>query len=187
MSVDDTIVANYLGMDLALSAREQENRAYFGFCASGEFRLQCCRQCGLLRYPPGPACPWCSAFEADWVPVEGRGTVHSYMEVQQAIQPAFRAAAPFMVLLVELDNQRGQPTAHEALRVIGNLVDAECRIASSAYSRDVGIGSRVRMIFTPVAPGLALPQWTIDRSASQPARPWRYPEATPDSSEVTGA
>jgi hypothetical protein len=32
------------------------------------------------------------------------------------------------------------------------------------------------MVITPVAPGLALPQWTIDEKAEQPERPWRYPE-----------
>jgi hypothetical protein len=32
------------------------------------------------------------------------------------------------------------------------------------------------MIFTDVAPGLSIPQWTIDEAATQP-KPWRYPEA----------
>jgi hypothetical protein len=39
----------------------------------------------------------------------------------------------------------------------------------------VGIGSRLRMVFSDVAPGIALPQWTIDEAATQPAKPWRYP------------
>ena len=42
--------------------------------------------------------------------------------------------------------------------------------------RRVGIGTRVRMVFTDVAPGLALPQWTIDEGATQPDKPWRYPQ-----------
>ena len=174
----DAILADYLGMELVLNRREQENVAYFGFCAAGEFRLQRCTHCGLLRYPPGPSCPWCTGRGAEWVPVEGRGTVHSYMEVHQAIQPAFRALAPFMILLVDLDTQRGRPGEHEALRVIGNLVRPDGTIASTDYSRRVGIGSRVRMVFTPLAEGLALPQWTIDDNAAQPPAPWRYPEPT---------
>jgi hypothetical protein len=32
------------------------------------------------------------------------------------------------------------------------------------------------MVFSDVAPGLALPQWTIDERAPQPASPWRYPQ-----------
>jgi hypothetical protein len=42
--------------------------------------------------------------------------------------------------------------------------------------RRVGIGTRVRMVFTDVTPGLSLPQWTIDETAQQPAKPWRYPQ-----------
>jgi hypothetical protein len=41
--------------------------------------------------------------------------------------------------------------------------------------RKVGIGTRVRMVFSDVAPGLALPQWTIDETAP-PGTPWRYPQ-----------
>ena len=40
----------------------------------------------------------------------------------------------------------------------------------------VGIGSRMRMVFSDVAPGLSLPQWTMDEGAPQPAKPWRYPQ-----------
>jgi hypothetical protein len=40
----------------------------------------------------------------------------------------------------------------------------------------IGVGSRMRMVFSDVAPGLALPQWTIDEGAQQPEKPWRYPQ-----------
>ncbi len=40
----------------------------------------------------------------------------------------------------------------------------------------VGIGTRVRMVFTDVAAGLALPQWTIDETAHAAGKPWRYPQ-----------
>ena len=49
----------------------------------------------------------------------------------------------------------------------------------------VGIGTRVRMVFKDVAPGLAVPLWTPDDTAAQPAAPWRYPESdNPDSQSV---
>jgi hypothetical protein len=41
--------------------------------------------------------------------------------------------------------------------------------------RQVGIGTRVRMVFADVTDGLSLPQWTIDTGAPQPVKPWRYP------------
>jgi uncharacterized protein len=42
--------------------------------------------------------------------------------------------------------------------------------------RRVGIGSRVRMVFSDVGEGLALPQWTIDEDATQRSQIWRYPQ-----------
>lgn len=169
------IEGTYLGMPLELNERETHQVPYFRYCAHGEFRLQKCSNCGLLRYPPGTACPWCACAAAEWVQVEGRGSVHSYMEVHHSIQPAFQPFVPYLVLLVDLDVQKGIPTEHEALRVIGNLVDAHGRLAARELVRHVGIGTRVRMTFAQVSDGIALPQWTFDEAAAQPA-PWRYPE-----------
>jgi len=77
------------------------------------------------------------------------------------------------VLLVELDTQSGMPTREVGLRVIGNLTRPDGVLAPRGEVERVGIGSRVRMVFTDVAPGLALPQWTIDESADV-GTPWRY-------------
>ncbi len=168
-----TIEADYLGMQLRIEDVDRENREYFGFCSKGEFRLQR-SPAGLLRYPPMTACPWSGSREYEWVAVEGRGTVHSYTEVHHAIQSSFRDKVPYLVLLVDLDTQKGEPTEHEALRVVGNLVTAEGEYESAGVLRRVGIGTRVRMVFTVVGEGLSLPQWTLDEDAEQP-NPWRYP------------
>ena len=98
------------------------------------------------------------------MPVEGKGAVHSYTEVHHAIQPAFKAHTPYLVLLVDLDTQKGKPTEHEALRVVGNLATPDGKLAPPEMVKKVGIGTRVRMVFTDVAPGLALPQWAIDEA-----------------------
>jgi len=170
------IKADYLGMPLSLDDLDGENVTYFRYCAEHRFHLQKCNACALLRYPPTTACPWCSSPDATWAPVEGKGEVHSYEEVHHAIQPAFKAKTPYMVLLVDLDTQKGKPTEHEALRVVGNLTTPDGQLAPPDIVRKVGIGTRVRMVFSDVAEGLALPQWTIDEGAVQPAKPWRYPQ-----------
>ena len=46
------------------------------------------------------------------------------------------------------------------------------QVAADLLKR-VGIGTRVKMTFTDIAPGLAIPQWTVDGTAT--AKPWRYP------------
>lgn len=167
---------DYLGMRLEISDLDAENRAYFAHCAAHDFRLQSCKACSLLRYPPTTACPWCSHADSAWLPVEGRGTVYSYGEVHQAIQPAFKSHLPYHVLLVELDTQKDHPTRHQSLRIVGNLVEPNGTLAGPDRVRSVGIGTRVRMVFCDVADGLALPQWTVDETSIQPVAPWRYPQ-----------
>ena len=171
-----TITAQYLGMPLQIDHLDHENLAYFKHCAAHDFHLQSCSGCKLLRYPPTTACPWCMNPAATWTAVEGKGAVHSYTEVHHAIQPAFKAATPYMVLLVDLDTQKGTPSEHEALRVMGNLTTPDGKFAPPDMVKKVGIGTRVRMVFSDVTAGLAIPQWTLDETAEQPASPWRYPQ-----------
>ena len=166
----------YRGMPVAIDDLDQENLAYFHACADGVFKLQRGRKSGLLRYPPTTACPWTRDREYDWVEVAGRGEVHSYTEVHHAIQPVFKTYLPYLVLLVELDTQKGQPSEDEALRVLGNLVTPDGSMAPPEVVSKVGIGTRVRMVFTPVSEGIAIPNWTIDEAATQPSKPWRYPD-----------
>jgi len=170
------IQATYLGMPLDINDLDVENLAYFKYCAAHDYRLQACVQCGLVRYPPTTACPWCAHLESRWQAVEARGAVHSYTEVHHAIQPAFKQHVPYMVLLVDLDTQKGKPSEPEALRVLGNLTTPDGVLAPPDMVKKVGIGTRVRMVFADVAPGLAIPLWTIDEAAVQPAKPWRYPQ-----------
>jgi uncharacterized OB-fold protein len=170
------VQAQYLGMPLGIDDLDGENLAYFQHCSEHAFHLQQCSACNLLRYPPTTACPWCASPDSRWVPVEGKGAVHSYTEVHHAIQPAFKAATPYMILVVDLDTQKGKPGKDEALRVVGNLTTPDGKLAPADMVRRVGIGTRVRMVFTDVAPGLAIPQWTIDETATQPQSPWRYPQ-----------
>jgi uncharacterized protein len=168
------VQGEYMGMMLSIDDVDAENRDFFKYCAAGEFRLQRGLKSQLLRYPPTTACPWSGERESEWVPVEGKGTVHSYGEVHHAIQPAFKSKVPYLILLVDLDTQKGQPSEHEALRVGGNLVMSDGSFAPPEVIERVGIGSRVRMVFSQVADGFALPQWTLDEAAEQPSPPWRY-------------
>ena len=171
-----SIEGQYLGMPLVIDDLDGENIGYFQHCADHAFHLQSCDDCKLMRYPPTTACPFCASPKATWTPVEPKGAVHSYTEVHHAIQPAFKAATPYLILIVDLDTQKGKPTSHDALRVVGNLVTPDGKLAPANLVKTVGIGTRVRMVFADVAPGLSIPHWTIDEGATQPAKPWRYPQ-----------
>ena len=164
----------YLGMSVFIDDLDQENLAFFGHCGNHELRLQQCQHCELKRFPPTTACPFCAQPEAQWVAVSGKGTVYSYGEVHHAIQPAFREFAPYHLLLVELDEQRNIPNEYDGLRVQGNLAGPDGELASAEIVRQVGIGTRVKVVFKDAGEGLAIPLWMIDEAEPQPATPWRY-------------
>ena len=169
------VEGDHLGMTLSIDALDHENREYFAHCARHDFHLQRCLDCDLVEYPPRTACMWCGGAQLEWVAVEGKGVVYSYSEVHHAIQPALRAHAPYLILMVELDTQRGRPGEDDGVRVGGNLVTAAGELAPSELVVQVGIGSRMRMVFSDAGEGISLPMWTLDESVEQPT-PWRYRE-----------
>ena len=149
---------DYRGMNLIMPASDQEIRPYFEAAAQGRLVVKRCPECGLLRYPPGAGCPWCSALGWEWAEVSGGGTIYSYEIVTQPIQPGFAEWVPYPVVLVELDEQRGVPTADESLRLIANLVTEDFAPENEA---NVAIGRRVRVVFQRLDEELALPQFTL--------------------------
>jgi uncharacterized OB-fold protein len=103
--------------------------------------------------------------------VSGGGHIYSYEIVLHAIQPGFKDWTPYAVVLVELDEQRGKPTADEALRIIGNLVTAEFRPEPEA---NVAIGKRVKAVFNDLSNDFALPQFALTDEPPV-GRVWRFP------------
>jgi uncharacterized OB-fold protein len=91
--------------------------------------------------------------------------------VVQAIQPGFRDWAPYPVVVVELDEQRGEPTPEEGVRLVTNLVTAEFQ---PEREEQVAIGARVQACFQPIGPERVLPQFRL--SGEPPTAPlWRFP------------
>lgn len=162
----------YRGMTLLLPENDGEWTEYFAYARAHRLMLRACAACGLMRYPPSHACPRCMDLGWTWREVSGRGTIHSYEVVAHAIQPGFQDAVPYVVVLVELDEQRGRPTSDEALRIIGNLVRPDGGLADGSA---VAIGLRVRVVFQDLADHLALPQFTLTDEPPE-ARVWRLPE-----------
>ena len=161
----------YKGMNLIIPEGDLELRPYFEAAHEGRLTMRRCSGCGLLRYPPGPACPWCNSLESEWADVSGEGAIYSYEIVAQAIQPGFRDWAPYAVVLVELDEQRGVPGPNEALRLIANLVTPDFRPEPEG---NIAIGRRVRAVFLPIDERLALPQFTLSHEPAQ-ERLWSFP------------
>lgn len=151
---------------------DSEWKEYFALARQHRLMLRCCRACGLMRYPPTHACPWCMELQWTWQEASGRGTIYSYEIVVHAIQPGFREVTPYPVVLVELDEQRGRPTSDEALRMVANLVRPD---GTMEDSRNVAIGRRVRAVFQDLADQFTLVQFTLTDEPPE-GRVWRLPE-----------
>ena len=163
----------YRGMALIVPETDSEWHGYFAAARDGRLVVRRCEGCGLLRYPPGAACPWCRALEWTWQAVRGRGTIYSYEIVVQAIQPGFKDWTPYPVVVVELDEQRGVPDPDDGVRLVTNLVTPD--FAPEREDR-VAIGARVEVCFQPLAPDFLLPQFRL--SGEPPAgRLWQLPGA----------
>jgi len=162
--------SQYLGADVAVASNDPEHLQFLEAAGRGEFVLQQCADCERLRYPIGNACPFCMALGWQWAVVSGRGTVYSYEVVTHPIHPSFRGLVPYVIVLVELDEQRSVPGEHDALRVLGLLVDAE---GNPEPEERAGINVRVQVDFADLGDGLALPRFRLaDEPSEFPV--WRY-------------
>ena len=119
----------------------RDSQFFWDGTAAGELRLQSCNACDALRFPPGPTCPECGAFDRGHVVASGRGTVFSYVVHRHPPVPG--KELPIVIVLVDLD---------EGLRMLGELVDV-------ADVADVEIGMAVQVDFNRIDDDLTLPIW----------------------------
>jgi uncharacterized OB-fold protein len=161
----------YRGMQLIVPENDTEFLGYYEAARHNKLVMKTCTACNLMRFPPGSGCPWCMSLEWSWQEVSGKGTIYSYEIIVHAIQPGFRELAPYPVVVVELDEQRGVPTEHEGLRVVANLVDDHFQPEAEA---NVAIGKRVEVVFQKVSDTFSLPQFKL--SGEPPSgRVWQFP------------
>jgi uncharacterized OB-fold protein len=119
----------------------RDNAYFFEGTANRELRIQKCNQCGVLRHPPGPACPDCGAFDRGYVVAAGEGTVFSYL-VHHAPQVPGKEL-PLVIALLDLD---------EGVRMVAEMTGP------------VEIGDRASVGWNVIDDDLTLPIWTkVDR------------------------
>ena len=97
-------------------APDDVSRFYWEAAANHRLVLQRCRSCHKMQYPPEICCVHCYAEEFDAAEITGRGVIYSYSVVDRPLHAGFVDALPYVVALVELDDQPG-------LRILTNLVD----------------------------------------------------------------
>ena len=108
----------------------QANRFYWDAAREHRLVLQRCDSCHLFQYPPDVVCVHCQSLAMTPTQVSGTGTLYSFATVERAFHPGFADKLPYVVGLVELDEQPG-------LRMLTNIVD------SSAHELSVGMALEV--------------------------------------------
>ena len=161
----------YRGMQLIIPDNDMEFRGFYEAARQGQLVMKTCTACDLMRYPPGSGCPWCMSLDWQWQAVSGKGTIYTYEIIVHAIQAGFREIAPYPVVVVELDEQRGVPTEHEGLRLVANLGDEQFNPEAEEH---VAIGKRVEVVFQPITQDFTLPQFKLSNEPPEGAI-WQFP------------
>lgn len=102
---------------------------------------------GQLSFPPRSG-----QVDATWQAVSGRGKIWSFVVVHGPTLPAYADAVPFVVAVVQLDED-------EHLRMVGNLVASPGAAINSVSPDSIAIGQAVLVSFEKVADDVFLPSW----------------------------
>src|SRR2546422_302247 len=121
-------------MSLIVPDNDTEWKEFYAHARAHRLVVRKCAACGLLRYPPTHACPWCMALGWSWREVSGRGTIYSYEIVHHAIQPGFRELTPYAGVPSERARERHRDEGEVHLVAVA-LAGAELPVEEEAVLR----------------------------------------------------
>jgi uncharacterized protein len=123
-----------------------ETQPFWDGCAAGELRMQRCRGCDELYFPPRPACPRCLSDDVTWETLSGKGTLHTYL-INHRAAPGFEP--PYAIAVVQLD---------EGPRMMSNIVGVEQTPEALTLDMELEVtfeerGDVMLPLFTPARTG----------------------------------
>lgn len=120
-----------------------DTQPFWDAARDGKLLYQYCPDCARAQFYPRSLCIACQGSALEWRESAGLGQIVTFTEVARAPTPAFKAMAPYVIALVDLD---------EGFRMMVNIVEGD-RAA-------IAIGSRTRTVFQEVD-GFVLPQGAL--------------------------
>jgi uncharacterized OB-fold protein len=118
----------------------RESQPYWDGMREGRFMLQHCASCGKVRHYPRPVCPHCFSMESEFKEASTGGTLHAWTVCHHPFNFFFKAEAPYIVALVDME--------------AGVRVNAPLRGVDAAGLR---LGQKMRLQFEPVSKEVTLP------------------------------
>ena len=131
-----------------LPIADELSEPFWKAARSSTLVIQRCQHCGHYSHPPENVCPRCRSLEQsfEFEPVSGRGKIKSWIVMRDAFLPGFVDDLPFVIAVVELDEQPG-------LRMMTRIVDG--------VDACIKIGMAVRVVFQKVTRDITLPQFAL--------------------------
>jgi uncharacterized protein len=123
----------------------RDSQFFWDGTKAGELRIPKCNACGARRFPPGPACQSCEAYDRGYDVAAGTGTVFSYVVHRHPPVPG--KELPIVIALIDVD---------EGVRMVGEVVDVA---DAPPDSGGIEIGTRVQVDFRTIDDDLTLPIW----------------------------
>jgi uncharacterized OB-fold protein len=131
-------------MDRPLPVIDDSNRHYWEGARQHRLVMQRCVECRTWVHPPRPLCPGCRSQQLVPEELSGKGRVYSWSVMHSGGNPGFEDRIPYVVLVVELDEQKG-------LLTIGNIFDCA--------TEDIEIDLPLEVTWEDVNDEITLPQW----------------------------
>jgi uncharacterized OB-fold protein len=120
---------------------------FWAALAEGRLAMCRCEQCELWLQPPLERCRRC-AGPTRFVDVAGTGTVYSFIVQHRATVPGYLDDLPYVVALVELDEQAG---LRLPARIVGvDPAAVRCGLRVRAEFADLPGGDFTVAVFRPV-------------------------------------
>ena len=91
---------------------------YWEACNEERLSMQRCEACSRLRWHPSPRCGDCGSADYAWDTLTGLGKINTWTVVTHPVHPAAIEKVPYVVVVVDLDDQPG-------LLMVSNLVDCD--------------------------------------------------------------
>ena len=119
---------------------------------AGVLAHQRCESCGRWTFPPRWRCQCGGALT--YKAVSGRGVLWSWTQVHAPVLPAFAALTPYVVAIIQLEEQAD-------LRMAGLLIRAPGTPVNAIVPADLYIGMPLKAVVTPLGADVRWPHWQI--------------------------
>lgn len=141
-------MTNYLPDGMPAPLPSHDDFRFWDYCRQHELRIQQCAACDTFRHPPRPVCAHCGSLKWNWTRVSGRGSVFSYTIAYHAVHPALKAAVPYNIAVVLLDDAGD-------VRLVSNVIDAK--------PEEMHIGLPVELVWEDLPDGMTLARFRMHK------------------------